>query len=226
MAGIGTVHTSMTADGVIIAGFLPGIEKCPGIGELVIGITCGEVIRGDPLSLITVGSWIIGAVGIGARIMDGTVRVLPAAAPVGHLPDGNLLAAVPAGSLPDGNRLAVAPTGSLPDGNRLARVLAGSLQGGNRPAEAPVVWINPEEVPAERVSPVAAQVAGPVGRVDRVIVRAVIMAWDRSPVSPVQDKMLKILGLVILCGSGEQSWREDPGDQAEQQDNPVRRADE
>ena len=165
----------MTADGVIIEGFLPGMEKSPGIGEFVTGITYGEVIRGDPLSLITVGSWIIGAVGIGARIMDGTVRVLPAAAPVGNLPDGNHLAAVPAGS--------------LPDGNRLARVLAGSLQGGNRPAEAPVVWINPEEVPAERVSPVAALVAGPVGRVDRVMVPASITAWGRSPASPAPDRI-------------------------------------
>ena len=55
MAGIGTVHTSMTADGVIIEGFLPGMEKCREIGGFVIGITCGEGIRGDPLASITVG---------------------------------------------------------------------------------------------------------------------------------------------------------------------------
>ena len=151
----------MTADGVIIEGFLPGMEKSPGIGEFVTGITYGEVIRGDPLSLITVGSWIIGAVGIGARIMDGTVRVLPAAAPVGNLPDGNHLAAVPAGSLPDGNR----------------------------PVVDQAAWINPEEVPAERVSPVAALVAGPVGRVDRVMVPAGITAWGRSPASPAPDRI-------------------------------------
>ena len=121
--------------------------------------------------------------------MGGTVRVL--------------LAAAPAANLPDGNRLAAAPAGSLPDGNR--------------PVVDQAAWINPGEVPAERVNPVAALVAGPVGRVDRVMVPAGITAWDRSPANPAPDK---IRGLVILRESGEQSWREDPGGQAEQQESP------
>ena len=135
--------------------------------------------------------------------MDGTVRVLLVADPAENRPDGNRLAADPAESLRDGNRLVGDPAGSLPDGNR--------------PVVDQAAWINPGEVPAERVSPVAALVAGPVGRVDRVMVPAGITAWDRSPANPAPDK---IRGLVILRESGEQSWREDPGGQAEQQESP------
>ena len=149
--------------------------------------------------------------------MDGTVRVLLVADPAENRPDGNRLAADPAESLRDGNRLVGAPAGSPPDGNRPAAGPAGSLPDGNRPVVDQAAWINPGEVPAERVSPVAALVAGPVGRVDRVMVPAGITAWDRSPANPAPDK---IRGLVILRESGEQSWREDPGGQAEQQESP------
>ena len=107
--------------------------------------------------------------------MDGTVRVLLVADPAENRPDGNRLAADPAESLRDGNRLVGAPAGSLPDGNR--------------PVVDQAAWINPEEVPAERVSPVAALVAGPVGRVDRVMVPAGITAWGRSPASPAPDRI-------------------------------------
>ena len=49
--------------------------------------------------------------------MDGTVRVLLAAAPAENRPDGNRLAADPAESLRDGNRLVGAPAGSPLDGS-------------------------------------------------------------------------------------------------------------
>ena len=107
--------------------------------------------------------------------MDGTVRVLLVADPAENLPDGNRLTADPAENLPDGNRPAAGPAVSLPDGNR--------------PVVDQAAWINPGEVQAERVSPVAALVAGPVGRVDRVMVPAGITAWGRSPASPAPDRI-------------------------------------
>jgi len=111
--------------------------------------------------------------------MDGTVRVLLAAAPAENRPDGNRLAAPPAESLPDG-RLPVADP-------------AGSPLDGSLPVVDHLEKANPEAVPAA------------------------ITAWDRSPANPAPDK---IRGLVILRESGEQSWREDPGGQAEQQESP------
>ena len=104
-----------------------------------------------------------------------------------------LLAAAPAANLPDGNRLAAAPAANLPDGNHPAADPAGSPLDGSLPAADPL----------EKANPVA--------------VRAVIMAWARSPANPAPDK---IRGLVILRESGEQSWREDPGGQAERQESP------
>ena len=104
-----------------------------------------------------------------------------------------LLAAAPAANLPDGNRLAAAPAGSLPDGSLPAADPAGSPLDGSLPVVDHLEKANPEAVPAA------------------------ITAWDRSPANPAPDK---IRGLVILRGSGEQSWRENPGGQAEQQDSP------
>ena len=65
--------------------------------------------------------------------MDGTVRVLLAAAPAENRPDGNRLAAAPAGSLPDGSLPAAAPAGNPLDGSL--------------PVVDPLEKANPEAVP-------------------------------------------------------------------------------
>lgn len=113
MTGVGIAHTSMIADGVFTAVFLPGMGKFPKTGEFVIEITCGEVILGGLLILITVGLWITGAGSIGARITDGTVPVLLAKDPAGSPPDGEPRPVAPAASLPDGNPRVADPAGRI-----------------------------------------------------------------------------------------------------------------
>ena len=145
--------------------------------------------------------------GIGVRIMDGTVRVLLVADPAENRPDGNRPAADPAENRPDGNRPAVAPAENRPDGSLPVADPAGSPLDGSLPV------VDPAGSPLDGSLPVVDHLE----KANPEAVPAAITAWDRSPANPAPDK---IRGLVILRESGEQSWREDPGGQAERQESP------